>query len=215
MSLNTTTLTSACLITDTSIVVASATGIAAESIGRIDDETVRVAKGYVAASLTVPLIRGQQGTLVSAHPVTANFTVGAGSDAEWGTTGASASVPTPLAGRTRRQVSYSASGAIAMPDPGTDQTAVLNFTSALAMTIANPSKALDGVILTIISNGKGAHTIDFDDTVGLSGAGASYDTITFQTGGQEAFQVMAMNGAWVLIGAPITGTVTSLAIAIA
>ncbi|HMF58851.1 MAG TPA: hypothetical protein VK595_00685, partial [Vicinamibacterales bacterium] len=70
MALVRTTLAAACLAGDTSITVASATGITQGYFLRIDQEDMRVASNYVSG-VSIPVIRGQAGTLVQAHAITA------------------------------------------------------------------------------------------------------------------------------------------------
>lgn len=211
MALTTTTLAAACAADATKLTVASATGIAQGDIIKIDDEVMKVTKGYVVGATIVPVLRGQSGTVPVAHPSGANLTHD--TPAGFGDPGAQVVPSYPLAGRARTMTSYSAAGAIALPTPGTDAVAILNGTSTIAMTLANPSKDQDGDILTIIGNGKSASTVTY--TAGLGNAGSGYDVLTLQNAGQVACMLMACNGVWVLLGAPFTGTTTALSIAIA
>lgn len=206
MALTTTTLSSACAATDLSIVVASATGFAAGSTVLMDQEICKVAQSY-STGTTIPLRRGLNGTVVQAHPKTANVTVGLATD--FANPAAQTSVTYPIAGKARTLTSYSASGAIALPTGGTDAIAVINGTSALAMTIAAPTKDLDGSLLFVVSNGAANHTIQF--TGGLSGAGTSYDVITVNSTAPIACVALACNGLWMsLIATPMAGTVTNI-----
>lgn len=211
MALTTTTLASAMLSTDTSMVVTSATGFAAGSKILIDQEMFQIVNSYISGT-TIPVIRGQEGTAVQAHASGANVTVGLGSD--FATPGPQTDATYRIAGKARTVTSYSATGAIALPTPGTDAVAILNGTTALAMTLANPTKDMDGSILIIVGNGKSASTVTY--TAGIGNAGSSYDVLTAQTGGQVGLILMAANGIWVLIGGPpLTGTTTALTWAIA
>lgn len=206
MALNTTTLSSAVLVTDTSIVVASATGAAAGTNVRIDDEVMLIAQNYTSGT-TIPVLRGQGGSATSAHVSGANVVFFLGSDE-------TAQAPQtltqwPVAGKARTVTSYSASGAITLPAPGADAVAILNGTSVLNMTVAAPTKDMDGSILTIAGNGAAAHTVTF--TGGLSGAGTSYDVLTVNATKPIATQVMAVNGAWEsFVQVPMAGTVTNI-----
>lgn len=211
MALTTTTLAAALTAGASKMLVASATGIAAGDQGRVGDEIVQVTKGYVTGSTTVPILRGQSGTVAQAHPSGANVTHGTAQ--EFGDPSPQVVPGYPLAGRARTMTSYSAAGAIALPSPGSDAVAVINGTSALAMTLANPTKDQDGDILVIIGNGKSASTITY--TAGFGNAGSGYDVITLQTGGQVGLILMACNGIWVILGTPITGTTTAISAAIA
>lgn len=207
MALVATTLSKAVAIGDGSIVVASATGVAVGSYIRVDQEMMQVTKGYVSASTTVPVLRGQEGTPVSAHPVTALVVCGTGSD--WSTPGEQTAVQYPIAGKARRIRSYSASGAIALPKGGTDEVVVLNSTAGLTMTLADPTKDMDGTLLIVIANGKAAHTVSNYAGSGVGAAGGSYDIYTFNASGQTGVMLMAMNSIWVALG-PVGGTLTNV-----
>ena len=98
--------------------------------------------------------------------------------------------------------SYSAAGAIAF---GLSQwtVAIINGTSALAMTLAVPTKDQDGCYLHIVANGKAAHTVTA--TSGLGNGGASYDVGTFSATLAMSSLLVACNGFWVSVG-PTTAT---------
>lgn len=210
MAFTTTTLASAMAAGDTAMVVTSATGFAAGNKVLIDQEMFQVVNSYVSGT-TIPVIRGQEGTAATAHAASANVTTGLGSD--FANPGAQTPVTYAIAGKVRTVTSYSASGAIALPTAGTDAVAILNGTSALAMTLANPTKDMDGSILYIAGNGKSASTVTY--TAGFGNAGSSYDVLTAQTAGQVGITLMAVNAIWVVIGGPpITGTTTALTWAI-
>ena len=195
---------------DTSIIVASATGFAAGYGARVGDEMMRVGGAYVSGTI-IPVIRGQEGTLVVAHAVTTEVVCGTAAD--WSTPGAQTTVQYPLAGRSRRLSTYGAAGAIALPTPGCDEVAIINGTAALAMTLAVPTKDLTGSILYIIGDGKAAHTVT---AAGGFGAGSTGYTVgTFDTNAQCGITLMAMNSVWVTVSSPLSGTLTGMDIAIA
>jgi hypothetical protein len=211
MALATTTLSSALTASGDSCVVASATGIVAGDYMLIDQEFVRVAKSY-SSGTTIPLSgRGVNGTVAAAHVSSANVTHGTGSD--FANAGPQVAVAYPVAGKARTLTSYSASGAISLPTPGTDAVAVLNGTSTLTMTLAVPTKDMDGSVLTIVGNGKSASTVAIA-TVGFNDGGSNYIKMTFQNGGLCSLPLMAVNGSWVVLNTPITGTSTALSIAV-
>lgn len=211
MALATTTLSAAITATAKSLTVASATSVAAGRLLLVDDEIMQVTKGYVTASTTVPVLRGQAGTVASAHPVTANVTHGDAADFDTVPAQAMNSMPHQ---RVVRIVSYSASGAIDLPKTGEDLRVILNGTSVIAATIAAPPKDIDGSKLTILSNGTAAHTLTFAGGVG--GEGSSYDVITQNSGGPCAYDFYACNGVWLIpVAAAMTGTVTNLTAGIA
>ena len=207
MALNTTTLSSAVAVSDNSIVVASATGAAVGSLVLIDQEVMVIGKSYVSGT-TIPVYRGQNGSVTAAHASSANVVFFLGTDevaqspqtlTQW-----------PIAGRGRPLVSYSAAGAIALPTPGTDQVAVINGTSALAMTLAVPTTDMDGTILYIVGNGKAAHTVTA--TGGLGAGGTALDTLTFAAGGQQCVAVIAANAVWVPLPSVLAGTLTNITV---
>jgi len=79
MALATTTLSVAVALTDTSIVVASATSVAAGRLVLVDQEMMKVMQSYVSGT-TVPVQRGIDGSATVAHKITANVTHGAATD---------------------------------------------------------------------------------------------------------------------------------------
>lgn len=210
MALATTTLSSAVSVTDNTIVVASATSVAAGRIVRVDGEFMKVFQTYVSGT-TVGVLRGQDGTVTAAHAASANVTHGLASDFANPPAGVQASVTNPPS-VAYTTTSYSAAGAIAF---GAAQwtTAILNGTGALAMTLANPTKDQDGIILAIVGNGKAAHTVTY--TAGLGNAGSSYDVGTFDGSGQCSMLLIAANAIWVPLPSPLSGTLTSIDVAIA
>jgi hypothetical protein len=200
MSFTATTASAAIARDDTTILVASLTGFVAGQLAKVDGECMRIVSVPSAATIPVPVIRGVQGTAQLAHPASARVIVGATPTAtgtDW--TEAPMWSGTPFAGpRVRTVTSYSAAGAIALPAIGSDAVAILNGTSALAMTVADASTAADGDRLTIIGGGKAAHTCTVAG--GLGGVGATADVITFATGQGQALEVMACGGYWVALG---------------
>lgn len=205
MALTTTTLSSAATSTATSIVVASATGFSAGNLILVDGEFMQVSKSYVSGT-TIPVQRGLDGTVQAAHVASANVTTGLASDFALPAPQAAVTEPQTL---TKGLTSYSASGAISFG--ATEWTiAVLNGTSALAMTLANPTKDQDGKILTIVGNGKAAHTVTY--TAGLGNAGSAYDVGTFTSGGQCSQTLIACNAIWMPLHSPQAGTLTNIAV---
>jgi hypothetical protein len=209
MALVETTLSAACGANDRSIVVASATSVAANRLIEIDGEVMQVTKDYTSGT-TVNVIRGLDGTAQKAHPSGARVTHGDAVD--FGDPAPGTPTNFPAAGLAFERVSYSASGAIELPRPGSMRLAMLNGTSVLAMTLAVPSKAMDGTILFVVGNGKAAHTLTVSG--GIGAAGSSYDVATFDANGQNAVMLIAANEVWVLLS-PMTGTLTAVVPALA
>lgn len=193
MALTTTTASSAIGQTDTSIVVASATGFAAGYLVRVDSEFMKVAQSYVSGT-TIPVVRGQDGSAQLAHKVTANVTVGTAADFAAPPVGVSAAVTNPVQPAFGQIYSYSAAGAIS-PVSGIH---IINGTSNLAMTLAVPTKDQDGTLLVIVANGKAAHTVTVSG--GLGAGSTASDVGTFSSSYQGGCILCAANGAWVLVG---------------
>jgi hypothetical protein len=208
MALVRTTASSAIGAGDTSIVVASATGFAAGYVVRVDEEQMLVGGAY-STGTTIPVIRGQAGTRAVAHPVTASVIAGTASD--WSNPDPQQAVSFPIGSRARTVASYSADGAIARPTPGNDALAILNSTVALAMTLANPTKDMDGSLLIIVGNGKAAHTVA--PASALNDAGSNFDTaITFASGGKQVVALIAVNEFWCIFPSVAAGTLTNVTV---
>lgn len=209
MALTTTTLNGAIDQNTTLIRVTSGTGFGRNKFLRCDDEEMlQTADADSSQTTLIPVMRGVNGTAAKAHVTGANVVVGTG--AEFTGDAVATADSYPLAGRQRRVVSYSASGAITLPSPGTDMVAILNGTSVIAATIADPSKDMDGSLLYIASNGAAAHTATFAS--GLNNAGSSYDVLT--ANGTKPVLLgpfMAVNGFWMApVGVAMAGTVTNI-----
>jgi hypothetical protein len=204
MALNTTTVTSAVGLTDNSIVVSSATGVAAGTMAIIDAEQMQVAQNYTTGT-TIPVLRGRDGTPTATHKASANITFFLASDE---TTAPQDMVTFPQV-KPRNVQSYSAAGAISLPLSAQDVVAIINGTSGLAMTLANPTKDLDGSLLYIIANGKAAHTVTY--SAGVGNGGSTMDVGTFNTTEQTGCVLMAANGFWVLIANGIGSSGTQVA----
>lgn len=208
MSFTATSLSAACGVNDTTILVASLTGFSVGQLARIDNEYMKVLEVPAAATTPVRVLRGQDGTAQVAHAssarvITGNTASAAGTD--WNQPAAGGPAAVPLQTGVQRVVkTYTAAGAITVPDVGTALTiAIINGTGALAMTLANPSTAQDGDILVVAANGKAAHTLTI--TSGLGNGGASFDVGTFSASIAGGCTLMAMGGFWVCIGNGILG----------
>jgi len=209
MALVTTTLTAAVGVMDKVINVTSATGFAAGNIVKIDEEMFQVTKEYVSG-LAIPVLRGQDGSQQIGHPTATNVTVGLASDfASPGPGGPAVTYPSQ---RARIVRAYSAAGAITLPPGGQDMLAIINGTGALAMTLAVPTKDMDGCRITIVGNGKAAHTVTIAS--GLGNVGATADVVTFKADQAQGFEAIAMNGFWNGLGT-VGGAATIAGVGIA
>ena len=203
MALATTTASGAITAQATSIVVASATSIVAGRLIKVDDEFMKASQGY-SSGTTVPVTRGEQGTVQKAHATGVNVTHGDAADFTTPPAQTTPGLPYQFA---RRIVSVSATGTLTLPKAGEDLLVVLNGTSVITLTIPVPTKDLDGCHLTIASNGVAQHILTF--TGGLSGAGSSYDIVTINAAAPAAVSVIAVNGLWLAPAAPAIGGTTT------
>ena len=201
MAFTLTTLSAAVAVNDTSILLTAITGVSVGSLLGIDNEIMKVV-APLPSSATVPVfvLRGQDGSPQVAHPISAQVKIGATQTnlvtADWTQAAAGAPSVAPFPAAFPRQfASYSASGAITLPNIGCDMVAVLNGTGALAMTLANPTTEQDGSRLTVVGNGKAAHTVTY--AAGLGNVGATADVITFKADQSQAIDLIACGGFWV------------------
>jgi hypothetical protein len=209
-----TTLSVACGANDITLVLASITDIVAGTLLKIDQEIMKVLSVGSAATVPVSVLRGQEGTAVVAHAATVQVIAGATQTnliaGDWPQAPAgSAQLITAPNARTRRVKNYAAAGAITLPNPGEDMVAIIDGTSGLAMTLANPSKLNDGDQLFIIANGKAAHTVTY--SAGVGNGGGTMDVGTYNATEATGCVLMAANGFWVLIANGIGSSGTQVA----
>ena len=204
MAFTLTTLSGPVGINDTTISVAAITGISVGSLIGIDNEVMKVVSPIPSAATgPVNVLRGQEGTAQVAHVSGAQVRIGATQTnlaaADWTQPLAGAASPAAVPAQYYRdRISYSAAGAITLPRIGGDMVAVLNGTTILAMTLANPSTEQDGSLLFVVGNGKAAHTVTY--AAGLGNVGATADVITFKADQAQGVALMAVGGFWVQIG---------------
>lgn len=197
MALANTTLASACAATDNNVVVTSATSYAAGLYLLCDNELMQITKGYVSGT-TIPVQRGQDGTIAAAHPITANIELFI-LPSDLPNPAPGTGVVAPIAARPRLVTSYTAAAAWT-PQAGLgDELVILNGTSVVALTIVNPTKDQDGKLVTFAGNGKAAHTVTYT-TTGFGNIGSTADVITFHATMAQSFQMIAIGGFWNLIG---------------
>lgn len=94
---------------------------------------------------------------------------------------------------TPATVEYSANGAIALP---TSMLTVVNLTKAgvAAMTLADPTAAIEGAIMVINTETAQAHTVT--NTTGFNGAGAGGDVATWGGAIGDGMVLVALNAKW-------------------
>jgi hypothetical protein len=217
MAFTATTLSAAVAINDTSILVASLTGFAAGDLLRIDNEMMRVLSVPSAATVPVPVLRGQEGSAQVAHVASARVINGKTQtnlvSADWPQAAAGGpSLATYQAARARVYISVTATPTTVAPTPGVDTVVLLNGTSVINLTVSAPASGSDGDRLTVIGNGKAAHTVTF--TTGLGAVGATADVATFAAGQQQGIDVMAAGVAWCGLG-QVAGAATIAGVGLA
>jgi hypothetical protein len=207
MALVNTTLASTKAASDKQLVVSSATGFAAGYLVRIGDELFQVSKGYVSGSTIVPVGIEKGGTVAVAPPSGAQVTVGAASD--WAQQTAPQTTPQfPIAGRAKVINEYSADGAISLPPAGGDALAVLIGTAHTGLTLAAPSKDLNGSKLTILDLTAAAHVVTVAGGIG----GSAIVTLTFDASGRAMIELTAYNELWYCPA--LSGTTTGFDVAL-
>lgn len=195
MALTTTTNSAAIGQQDTSITVASATSMQANMLIRINGEWMQISKNYVSGT-NIPVQRGLDGSVQSAHGVTSNVTFGVASDFAILPPAAGVADAVTVPAQPALPIkAYGAAGAIDVRQ----HIAIINGTSALAMTLVSPTKDMDGQMCFVISNGKANHTLTYT-TTGFGAIGATADVLTFHATMQQAVLYIAAGGTWCLVG---------------
>jgi hypothetical protein len=208
MAFTKTTLSTAVAVSDKQIVVASATGFAANQLIKIDQEMMLTAKSYVSGT-TIPVLRGQQGSATTTHVATANVITDATSESLWALPAAGGVTSWCPVDRGVTIQSISATSTLVLPVDGSDLRVIINGTTIITLTVPVPTVDMDGTMLYIASNGAAAHIITFTST--LNNAGAGYTSFTNNASGTLAIQAMAVNGFWTCFSGPAwTGTVTKV-----
>lgn len=204
MALANTTLASACTATDKQITVASATSLAAGLLVYIDGEFMVITKAYTVGSVTVPVLRAQEGTYQFAHPTSAKVTTFLLAS-DLATPSPQLDLTSPFAGRGRYPTSVTTSAAW-LPQAGNqDEIVYLNGTSVIALTITSPTVDQNGKVVIFAGNGIAAHTITYT-TTGFGNVGTTADVVTFGASQAQTFSMIAVGGFWNVLGGLATAT---------
>lgn len=205
MALANTTLAGALTATASQLTVASATSLAGGLFGICNGEVVQITKAYTVGSVTVPVLRGQEGTAPIAHPTSSQISFYLLAS-DFPSVGPSQlSVYTPLAGRGRYPTSVTTSAAWTPLAGNQDELVELNGTSVIALTIVNPTRDQTGKVVTFVGNGIAAHTITYT-TTGFGNVGTTADVVTFGASQMQSFSMIACGGFWVTLGPLATAT---------
>lgn len=192
MAVNGTTLTADIGRDDLDIPVASVTGASAGRICKIENEYSVVVR--VVGSIVSLRTRGDHGTQSVPHKTLTPVAFGDPAD-----------FPAVPPARHRGQmeqvedvIHIGASGAI--PLPAKDTKVILTGAAALAMTLPDPTRLMDGITLRIHSSGSAAHTIT--SASGFNAGGATVDVATFSTvapaGVGNNLVLVASAGRWLI-----------------
>jgi hypothetical protein len=190
MAMAATTLAAAVTLSDEIIAVTSATGATVGAPVRIDNEWAVVVK--VTGTQIKIRSRGDMGTAAAPHNILAPvaFSDGTAGDLpDLPPSKTSAEYPGAMYDDV---VSYGVTGAITPPRKNT--LVVLTKATAAAMTLAGPSKADNGIVMTILSQTAAAHTVTY--TAGIYGDTTSSDVLTFAAKAGASCTLVAYNGAW-------------------
>jgi hypothetical protein len=196
MAFASTTLSAAQGLNDTTVLLASLTGVSVGGLVKIEGEFEKVLEVPAAATTPVRVLRGQEATAQVAHATGIRAVFGltpSAAGGDWVSPVPGELVPN-LINRKTVTKEYAAAGAIALPTPGSNMIALILGTAALAMTVAAPSLGQDGDTLTIVGVFAAAHTVTF--TTGLGGVGATADVVTMAAGQKMAIEAVAGAGSW-------------------
>lgn len=185
MALTSTTLSGALTAAGTRANLASATGVAAGSLMKIDDEFVRVA---AIAGTWVDLIRGINGSVQCAHNTGAPVCHSLSGD------DFSAPLPAP------RMYSYTSAGALTVA-PGVHLVGV-GAGGAIAYTLANPGADQNGILLHVVSMSAYAHTITL--ATGWGAVSGDTDVITLSGAVGDGFTLISRAGTWAPVATALT-----------
>jgi hypothetical protein len=165
------------------IQVTSETGFVAKNVLRVDNELmgVQAVKGAL-----IGVSRGIRGTKAVAHNALADAVTGPWTDFPI------EMVPSP------GSYTYSVSGALTVA-PGVHK--IIKPVSLAAMTLAAPTTAQEGIVMTIVSLSAYAHTVTY--TAGFAGNTTSSDVATLDAIG-HTLTILSVDGKWVILALYLT-----------
>jgi hypothetical protein len=146
---------------------------------RVDNELMKI-HGIDGTRISVS--RGIRGTKAQAHNAKADCVTGPFADFP------EEMFPAP------GSYTYSAAGAISIA-PGIHKLAIA---AGGALTLADPTTAQEGIVLTIVSIVAQTHTLTY--TAGFAGTTTSSDVATFNAIG-DTLTLLAVNGVWMILAA--------------
>lgn len=192
MALTNTTLSAAVAFNDDTIKVTSTSGFADGQVIRVDNEFM--AQAGAAVGTTLKVRRGLEGTAQVAHGILADTVTGLPGDFPAPRPGSPVSVPPMLTGRN----SLGTDVTITTADlPKGELTYVITKATAAAITLGAPSKAQNGLLMTIRSATAAAHTVTL--AAGFYGDAGSSDIATFAAKVGASMTIEANAGTWGVI----------------
>jgi hypothetical protein len=186
MALTRTTISAAVSADALIIPVTSASGFAAGNFLRVDSEYMQVVS--VSGTNVSVRSRGDFGSAAAAHNSLAPATTGLTSDLPDFPVGQSAQLDSD----GQIMVTASVDGALSIPSQNT--LVLVQKAGVCAMTLAAPSLAMDGLLVTILSATANAHTVTY--TAGFYGDTTSSDVATFAAKVGASMTIQAQGGKW-------------------
>jgi len=186
MALTRTTISAAVSADALIIPVTSASGFAAGNFLRVDSEYMQVVS--VSGTNVSVRSRGDFGSAAAAHNSLAPATTGLTSDLPDFPVGQSAQLDSD----GQIMVTASVDGALSIPNQNT--LVLVQKAGVCAMTLAAPSLAMDGLLVTILSATANAHTVTY--TAGFYGDTTSSDVATFAAKVGASMTIQAQGGKW-------------------
>jgi hypothetical protein len=194
MALVATTLASACAIGDLSINVASATGSLIKNLIQIDNEFMTQTADSVGTVLAVR--RGVETSYNRSHNSGAVVIMGLPSEFAAPPPG---TVQIQPFAPTWSIATYTAAGAIAIPASLINVYVKLSAATGVAMTLADPSLAVEGMQMLIQAEAAQAYTVSNAAGSGFNSGGGGTDVGTFGGAIGDNIWIKAVGGKWNVI----------------
>lgn len=187
MALTTTSLSAALPAASLIVPVTSATGATVGGFLKVDDEYMVITE--INGTRMTVRSRGDYASAAAAHNILAPVTFGLWSDLPQ--PGPTHVVPGLDAAAL---TSVGTDGAIDVASLVENTTIVVTKATAAALTLAAPSRAQDGLVVTILSATAAAHTVTY--TPGFYGDTTLSDVATFAAKAGASMTIVARGGTW-------------------
>lgn len=201
-----TTLAHSVAVTDIVINVTSQTGFAVGMKVLIDSEIMRVTQGYLSqpylGTTTIPVSRGQDGTVTTTHANGVPVAVGDAMIDFMLRSAPGSAVDLPGLTPWAPAISMGATDT-AVPLPHTVGFSVVTLPVSAALTLALPTVDLTGALLVLVGNAAGTGGVVVASTPApITPGGAAGHTVTVTAG--QAMLLLAVGGNWLQLP---TGTI--------